>query len=389
MICRVALALGIAVASAWAQLPASGVLSPSDEPLFRDEVARIENLLRADPGECALTYQMARTWASGKQWPETIQWLHRAMELRAGFDPSRDRVFAELHGTREFAALVQRAVEATPAVSHSRIAFRIAEGDLKPESVAYDPSTQAFYFGSMAKGKVVRCSASGDCRQFAAGLNTVLGLKVDGHSLWLLNNAAADSSLIRYDLASGNLLRRFSTGAPGHLFNDLTVAPDGGVYLTDTRAGAVWRLARGSDKLVQLAGRFTAANGIAIAPDGRLLFVSAFPDGVQVVDLRKGVAAPLGHPPNVCLANIDGLYFHRGALIAIQNGFMSPRVIRLTLSRDGRSIVRAEILERRNPLFDGITTGVLDGSNFFYMANIQDDKSEQFDPIAVLRLLLP
>ncbi len=55
------------------------------------------------------------------------------------------------------------------------------------------------------------------------------------------------------------------------------------------------------------------------------------------------------------------------------------------LSRDLRAIDRFEVLERRNPLFDGVTTGVLAGGDFFYMANIQDDKKAGFDPITILK----
>ncbi|MDZ4799933.1 MAG: hypothetical protein SGI92_17385 [Bryobacteraceae bacterium] len=44
------------------------------------------------------------------------------------------------------------------------------------------------------------------------------------------------------------------------------------------------------------------------------------------------------------------------------------------------------MLERRNPLFDGVTTGVIADCDFFYMANIQDDKTSGFEPITVLRL---
>jgi hypothetical protein len=53
---------------------------------------------------------------------------------------------------------------------------------------------------------------------------------------------------------------------------------------------------------------------------------------------------------------------------------MTPRVVRLTLTRDHRAIERFEVLERRNPMFEGITTGVVVGRDFFYMANIQDEK---------------
>lgn len=38
------------------------------------------------------------------------------------------------------------------------------------------------------------------------------------------------------------------------------------------------------------------------------------------------------------------------------------------------------VLERRNPLFDGITTGVVVGNELYYVANPQTDKADENDP---------
>jgi hypothetical protein len=384
----VALALILAASPAPAQLPVSGTLSDTDRPLFQAEIARIERLLPSAPDKATVTYEMARTFAFAKQWSQTTQWLRKAVELRVGLDPSREAIFAELHGTREFEEILATVREATPPVSHSSPAFQVAEGDLTPESVASDADGKHFYFGSMKKGKVVRCSAGGDCAQFVGGLGTILGLKVYGKGLWVLNNSDNESALIHYGLASAGVTRKYPVTGTGHNFNDLAFGPAGDVYLTDTRAAAVWHLAKGAVDLTRLPGKFEFANGIALSEDGGLLYVSTFPDGIRVVDLKTHEATPIPHPDKLCLATIDGLYFHRGALIAIQNAFMTPRVVRLILTRDLRAIDGFEVLERRNPLFEGVTTGVFVGDDFFYMANIQDEKKTGFNPITVLKLRL-
>lgn len=375
-----------------AQLPSSGPLPDADRPLVLAEIARIEKLLISAPDKNTVIYEMARTWAAAKQWPETMEWLRKVAELNAGLDPSRDSIFAELPGTREFEEILAAVRRATPPISHSSSTFQVAEGDLVPESMAYDPTGKHFYFGSMKKGKVVCCSAHGNCTQFAGGLGIVLGIKARGDGLWLLNNSDQESALIHYDLRSARMVRTYRVAGPGHNLNDLAFAPGGDIYLTDTTAAAVWHLAKDDADLTRLPERFDHANGIALSPDGGLLYVSTFPDGLTVVDLKTHVTAPIARPANLCLVAIDGLYFHhdfhQGALIAIQNAFMSPRVARFVLSADLRAIERFEVLERRNPLFDGVTTGVVAGSDFFYMANIQDDKKTGFRPITILKLPL-
>ena len=371
-----------------AQIPQSVPMSDADRPLFQQEVARLQSLLTAAPDQAVVTYHMARTYAAGKQWAEALDWLRRAIAFRAGLDPSRDSVFAPLRGTREFQSIQAAAAAATPPVSHSRPAFNVREGDLAPESMAYDPVGKQFYFGSMRKGKVVRCSPAGACETFADGLGVVLGLKIHAGGLWLLDNSERQSALVHYDLASARVVRRYAANGAGHTFNDLAIASNGDVYLTDTRAATVWTLPNGAADLASLPGKFIAANGIALSEDAGLLYVSAFPDGITLVDRKTGAASPVARPTGLCLAAIDGLYFYGGTLIAVQNGIMNPRVVRFKLSGDSRAIEGMEVLERRNPLFEGVTTGVIAGSDFFYMANIQDDKQAGFNPISILKLPL-
>jgi SMP-30/Gluconolactonase/LRE-like region len=383
---RRCLVFGLALLPVFAQLPQSATLSESDRPLFRAEIDRVEKSLNSASDKSTLSYQMARTWASAKQWSETIEWLQKTAALNVGLDPSRDPLFVDLRATREFAAILETVRQATPPVAHSKPAFKIQERDLVPESLAYDPAGKHFYFGTMTKGKVLRCAISGVCTQFATGLNTVLGMKVRGGALWLLNNSSADSALIQYNVASGAIVRKYQVSGSGHLLNDLAFSPEGEVYMTDTRAGAVWHLDVNAANLEKLSGEFQAANGIAVSSDGRFLYVSTFPDGITIFDFKTHAATPLSHPANLCLAYVEGLYFHRGALIAIQNGFMTPRVVRMNLSRDLTSITHFDVLERRNPLFAGITTGVVIGHELFYMANVQDDKKSGFTPITILKV---
>jgi hypothetical protein len=294
--------IAIAIAAGFAQLPPSATLSPDDSRGVRVEISRLERLAETAPDRCAVINQIARTWASAEQYPETIAALEKVVDLNAGFDIARDPVFTKLRGSREFEALVKSARDATPPVLTSRLAFKANEGDLTPENLAYDPVRRDFYFGSLRKHKIVRCDQKAFCGTFAEGLDAVLGLKVDvaSRTLW-----AASGGLLHYDIVSGKLIRKFTL--PGaHLFNDLALSSTGDVYVTDTRPGTVYPLTHSADALevLEKAGRFPAANGIALSADQRKLYVASFGDGVSVVDLASGTTRAIDRPPNICLASI-------------------------------------------------------------------------------------
>ena len=94
----------------------------------------------------------------GSSGGEAVEWLRKVNALHSGIDPSRDVAFAALRGTREFEEIMEGVRRDTPPVSRSQPAFAIAEGDLQPESMAFDFGSKQFFFGSMSKGKVVQCS---------------------------------------------------------------------------------------------------------------------------------------------------------------------------------------------------------------------------------------
>jgi hypothetical protein len=104
------------------------------------------------------------------------------------------------------------------------------------------------------------------------------------------------------------------------------------------------------------------------------LYVADYSHGLLVIDMASRAVAPLGLPKNVTALGVDGLYLHRGALIAVQNGISPARVIRFCLSADGRSVRKAELLDRNSALADEPTLGVIVGDSAFYVATSQWDK---------------
>ena len=400
---RTGVAILATTVAAFAQIPPRRALSPTDTEAFQAEIQRIERMLETAGDTCTVHYALARTWAAGGQYQKAIDELARTVGLRVGIDPSNDSVFGKLRATREFAAIAQQAVRDTPPKVASAAAFTIDEPDLLPEGIAFDAHQRQFFLGSTYKGKIVRCGMHGDCALFTKegqdGLHEVLGLKIDptDGTLWAVSNADQESALFHFSVPSGALIRKY-TVAGKHVLNDLALDSKGNVFVTDTASGLVYRRARADDQFTVFlpALRVQGANGIAISLDDRKLYVAGFPDGITVVDLASRTFRALPHPRELCLSTIDGLSFYKGDLIAIQNGAFVNRVARLHLTPDGSAIAGFDVLEQRNPIFDGITTGAVADDAFYFMANTQIDKvvggklraGVRVDPIRILRIPL-
>ncbi len=274
--------------------------------------------------------------------------------------------------------------------SPSQVAFKIADPELIPEGIAYDPQTKTFFVGSTYKRKIVAVDAAGDARDFTKeaqdGVYGFVGLRVDAprRTLWAVSSNAGGtmpargldktclgcSIVTRYDIDSGKLQKKYAlpnTDAP-HFLNDIAIAPSGDAYITDTMTGSVYRIMRATDTLERWVnvGAQVYPNGIDITPGGSVLFV-ATEAGLRRIDVKTGVISAISR--NV--GSIDGLYFHRGSLIAIQpfEEFRKLARFRLTPALDG--VAGIDTLEASHAAFRQPTTGVIVGEDFYYIANAQ------------------
>jgi hypothetical protein len=104
------------------------------------------------------------------------------------------------------------------------------------------------------------------------------------------------------------------------------------------------------------------------------------------VDLTSGQTHDVNPGPRSTLAGIDGLYWHSGRLIAIQNGIGSPRVAAFHLSGDGLRVTQTTVLENRTNFCVLPTTGAIRGSDLFFIANSQIDNMNNDKVMDVTRL---
>jgi hypothetical protein len=97
--------------------------------------------------------------------------------------------------------------------------------------------------------------------------------------------------------------------------------------------------------------------------------VSDYAGFIFRVDISSKSIIRLPAPTDVALYGIDGLAWHNGSLIGVQNGVDPSRVLQLHLAPDGSRISAARILDMNHPRVAEPTLGVVVGDTYYYVAN--------------------
>lgn len=328
-----------------------------------------------DPG---LLYLKAIALARLGRREEALALAVRLEALDPGFHAATDP---------EFAALRPGPRPGRP-VGALRVISRLALPDLFPEGLAVDPRTGRTFLSSLVRGGVYMLEPDGRARWFLKarrkGPWETLGLKVDAKRrlLWIASREPAGAAgggrrcaLFAADLDSGRVVRRVSLPRGGkHLLNDLALGTEGTVFVTDSEAGAVYRVPAGTDRFetVLPAGSLPYPNGLVMARDGGALLVAAGGPGLYRVDLADGALRELKLPPGQHLQGIDGLTRVGARLVAVQNGIHPGRVVAVELDPAETEVRGVTVLAAGQPELEGIpTTGDAAGTGFRFIANSQ------------------
>jgi hypothetical protein len=372
-----------------------GPAEPTDAKEIREQIAAVEKLKQTFPDRGAALYYLAVSKQHLRETREAISLLKECLALHEGFDPSGEPAFLELKGSKEFAAMIEGVHQDYPVVAQAREAFRTVEKDLVPEGLAYDAKRNLFYLSSLNRRKIVKVGREGIASDFVLpdrfGLLPVLGIRMDPNddTVWAdsFTDGTALTELLHFD-ATGNLLGRFKPqGSAKHGFNDLVVRKNGEVITTDSLANSVVRFDPASHTFTELPVHrpLFYPNGIALSSDDRMLYIADFL-GVVSVDLASKESHDVDPGPRSTLAGVDGLYWHNGNLIAIQNGIGTPRIAAFHLAGDGFHVTRTTVLENRSNLLALPTTGAIRGSDFFFISNSQIDNMNNDKVMDVTRL---
>lgn len=189
------------------------------------------------------------------------------------------------------------------------------------ESITAGPDG-SLYVSSFAAGGVQRVNAGATKAEpwippGAFDSRSTFGLYADAKTstLWVCSNdvsgfgvpgpnSIAGSHLKAFDLASGEGKASYAFPAGPSLCNDMTIAADGTLYVTDTVVPRILRLAPGAkaleifieDKQFQPPNNGAGLDGIALGEDGHL-YVNTFHGGelfrIEIADGKAGAVTKL------------------------------------------------------------------------------------------------
>lgn len=364
------------------------------ERRFEDYAAAMQRAWELEPGHPAVIQHRARAHALTGNAELALTWMQRAAALGAAWDAAADTFLIGLRAHSGWPVAWGGLQQVRASSRQSARAF-VVDGDVPmPEGIAWDTMANCGYLGSTLRRTIARVDASGRAQEFVApardGLLSPLGMQVDRARglLWVASAAfeyavghvdslAGRAALHAFDLRTGATAARWASPADSaqHNFNDVTVAPDGRVFVTDAGTGALYSTAGPGAPLEANwpAGTFPGANGITLDESGEHLFVAEYIRGVAVVHLPTGDRWRLTHAADVAVAGIDGLYFHRQGLIAVQNYAGLNRVARFALDGRCRQVTAATVLEAWHADFQEPTTAALVGEHAYVLANSQLD----------------
>ena len=329
-------------------------------------------VLRPDSPRYLLMLATARTLMG--EPAAALDVLGRLADLGISLPVESVADLAPLRDRPEFAAICARlaairAPRGSVAVMHELPA---TAGIL--EGLAWRPATGDIFLGDVHARCVWRLATDGTLTRFAAlpELLGVFGLAVDEPRgvLWLGVAAVPEmqgqreadkrrAALAEVDLATGNLRRLYPTPMDGrdHVLGDLTLAPDGSIYLTDSAAPVIWRLPRGADALEVAceSPAFASLQGLGFMAGGTALVVADYANGLHRVDLATRSVHSLPPPPGATLLGIDGFMARENAIFAVQNGISPQRIVRIELTADATAIASFQVLAAGQPGMEDLT----------------------------------
>ena len=350
---------------------------------YASMVVAADKALQARPGYPGARFNLALAYVLNGEAKASLDELESLLAADIDFGVSGIDEFAAVRELPGWNLYEQRVRALREPKGEAVVALERDDDRFVPEGIAIDAEGEIL-LGSIRQGKIVRGEDVLSQRQ---GHWSVFGMRFhnDG-SLWFASAAVPQFedvgeerdrpvgpvplvvAVVRRDV----LLGLFATRALVHeqVLGDLVITGDT-IYTTDSLTGAVYRYDIATDAFTTLSppGTFGSPQGLALDASERHLYVADYIGGLYRVGVHDGGIERLVVEGPASDYGIDGLYRHRGRLIAIQNGIRPHRVTAFRLSQDGTTITDSRLRAANLPAVDEPTLGAVHGDDFYFVAN--------------------
>lgn len=365
----------------------------ADEKDFPTYLAKMEAAAALRPDFPRILTNLAAAQLANDRADDALATLERLAALGVFSPVDKAEQFAALRDRKEFKAVFAKIAKNQAGIGDANMGFILEEMTGVVEGIAWREKTGAFYFGDVHNRAVWLRTADKKVRRFTAedeNLFGVFGLAVDEErgALWAATSAVpamhgyvdalgGAAGIAEFDLESSALRRVVRVPNRGdhqtHVIGDLALAPDGGIFLPDSGAPVLWRLAPGAAEVEVFAEspEFLSLQGVVVAPEFNALYVTDHANGLLRIDLTSRAVRRLDSPPDTTLIGLDGLArAPSGDLVAIQNGLKPTRVLRIALDASGESVTAVTVLESGHLNMPDPTLGCFaTGGEFYFVGN--------------------
>ncbi len=351
-----------------------------------------ERLVQLRPHNGNYRYTLAAAHAMQDHKREAYDALIRLQNSGYAYDVAKDERFKNVQGTEVWGYLVQNLDANRKDFGKGTLAYQLPAGDLLIEALAWDPARKQLLAGSAREGKVYRVGQNGALEDYVTadaknGLWAVMDMAVDAprDALYVASAAIPHfkhankahygrAGVFRFKLSSGEFVSKHEVPLDGrnHILSSIAVTPKGDVFAADGIAREIYKIEGANLRPIVSNPKLTTIRGMAASD--KALYFADYDLGLFGLDLATGTPFEVRAPGNVTLYSIDGLSYWNGNLVVVQAGFPPKRVMRLTLTADGRGIAKFQPLEVNREKFGTPTRGTVAGDRYYFLANTQKPK---------------
>ena len=384
---------------------ANAAYTAKDYQTFRKT---LERLHEARPNNSDYMYQLVIAYALLNEKAPAYEMMLGMQQQGLAYDFTASEHTTSIRGTEVFDYVNDLLKIAGNPVGEAEPVFVLPDNVVMPETMDWDESRQKFLIGTVAEGQILAVGKDGQVSELlkasdANGMWAIFDILVDEsrNRLWVTSASTPGylrfdlidngrSALFEFDLKTLDFIRRYPVPVDGqpHILGSMVLDPNGGIYIADRAVPLIYSKPAGQDKMrpILILKEMISQRGIAMQPDGRIMYVADRESGIMVVDLEGQQARLLEVPDTLNVGGIDGLYLDNNRLFVIQNGIKPQRVMRLQLDPSGTKVASIAPVAVALPEFDLPSFGTIEGEDLYYFANSQwIDKQGSQKPVAVVR----